>query len=168
MNCENRIIATLVLPLITRTGQVLLAKKTKKIGINKRNGTGGRLEDFDTSLLECAIREPKEELGIYGKIEGLKKVGVGIFHNKKKDGKDFCVEVHFYTQTIWSGTPRSSSEMKNPRLYKMNKLPLRQMMPADRIVIPRMLHGELLYFEAGYTYRQKKLLWIKIQKVDKF
>lgn len=168
MEANERIIATLVLPLVVRTNQIVLAKKTKKIGINRRNGTGGRVEDIDLDLEDCAIREPCEELGIFGKREGLTKIGIGIFYNQKKEGSIFVVEVHFYTQTMWSGTPRSSSEMKNPRFYKLNKLPLRQMMPADRIVIPRMLKGEKLLFEARYTYRQKKLLWIKIQKVDKF
>lgn len=164
---NEKIIASLVLPLDLRTRQIVLAKKTKKIGVNRRNGPGGRKETFDTSIEACALRETYEELGIVGTEVDLEKVGIGLFFNDKKDGTVFCVEVHFFILKKWRGVPRSSNELKNPRRYSISRLPKRQMMPADGIVIPRMLTGELLVFEAGYTYRQKKLKYLKIQKVDK-
>jgi 8-oxo-dGTP diphosphatase len=48
---------------VVRDGWILLIRKKRGLGAGKVNGPGGRLEAGE-SLLQCAVRETQEELGV--------------------------------------------------------------------------------------------------------
>jgi len=61
---------TLILPM--RDGRILLGMKKRGFGVGKLNGFGGKLNEGE-SIVEAAVRELEEEIGIVAKVENLKK-----------------------------------------------------------------------------------------------
>ncbi len=60
---EGIVIQKATVILLVREGEILLARKLKKIGAGKWNGYGGKPEPGDATLEETAVREMKEEGG---------------------------------------------------------------------------------------------------------
>jgi 8-oxo-dGTP diphosphatase len=160
---KNKITATLVFLTRERGGQkeVLLAKKTRKIGVGCFNGFGGSLDKRETPR-DCVVRELKEESGLVAKKEDLFFAGVVTFHNQREDGGVFSVRVFVFILKEWKGKLKPSDEMTEQEWFPINKLPLKQMMAADRDFVPQILNGhyhdKLLRGEAWYGPNQKVLL----------
>lgn len=168
MEREEKVIfnATVCLPVKGR--EVLLAMKTRKIGMGCWNGYGGGVEDGET-LIECAIRELEEESGLKAKQEDFEKVAIAEFHNEKSDGTVFVSKVHFYLLKKWEGEPEEFEVMITPTFFDINNLPFDKMMPADKEFFPLILNGKKVLVESYYSPFQKELKReVKITEVDKF
>lgn len=149
-------VATLVYP-VTAT-HVLLARKMKKIGRGCWNGYGGGPEPSDADLEATALRELAEESGgLTATREGLRKVAIVDFHNRKHDGEEFTCRVHIFLLTQWQGEPSSTPEMQEPTWFPKLQLPLDELMLADPAWLPRVLDGDCLYAQAWYGPEQNLL-----------
>lgn len=150
------LLATLVFPV--RDGEVLLARKMRKIGQGFLNGWGGGVESGE-SIITSAVREFNEETG-GAEVEekDLEKVGVVHFKNNKADGTVFICVVHVFVVRNWTGNIVSTSEMDSPQWYSIKSLPEQELMLADRFWLPRMLKGETGIVHAEYGPYQKTLI----------
>lgn len=148
--------ATVCLPI--KDGKVLLAMKTRKIGVGCWNGFGGGVEEGET-ILGCAIRELEEESGLKAQPEDLEKVAIVDFHNEKSDGSTFVSRVHFFLVKDWQNEPAETEDkaMINPTFFNIDNLPYEKMMPADKEYFPLILNGKKVFVTAYYSPFQKEL-----------
>jgi 8-oxo-dGTP pyrophosphatase MutT (NUDIX family) len=153
--------ATLILPLRRRKGtlEVLFGIKTRKIGMGLRNAPGGKLEKTDKTIVHCAKRELRKEVGLIAKLSHLKKVGLIDFHNKGFE--DF--RVHIFILRKFKGKARPSDEMTDLRWFPWNKMPYQKMMRADPLWLRRVRLGKPFYCEVFYSKKNKRVLKIRFQ-----
>ena len=136
------------LGIITRSGKVLLGNKKKgEIGTGTYNGPGGKVEPGE-SILDCLVRETKEELNITIDRASLWKAAVLTFY--VGGVPDF--RVHTYRVFGFSGTPIETADMI-PEWFWPAELPFDRMLEADRSFFPLLLEGES--FNAHVYYREK-------------
>lgn len=126
---------------LTRDQHILLARKKKKIGKGLWNGYGGFEEAEDATIEHTAVREMKEEIGVSANPSALEKIGVVRYSNQSEGGRLKEVEVHFYLVAEWDGEPHSGEEMDTPTWFTCDALPLDEMLPTDRMWLPRALQG---------------------------
>ncbi len=151
--------ATLCLPLDLDGDKLsmLLAKKTRTIGVGRYNGPGGKLKPGET-LRECLARESLKELGIVLDPQALKHAAVIDFYNRQEDNSVIRVRVWAYIAYGWGGNFRASDEMIEPALFPLSALPFNKMMPADPYWILPVLFGERkILGEFHYGPRQRSL-----------
>lgn len=127
-----------------REKELLLAMKKRGFGLGKWNGVGGKLdpEKGDADIIETAIRETEEEIGV--KAENLEKVAVLSFHFPYK--KEWDQDVHVFLVRNWKGEPRESEEML-PKWFKMSKIPFNEMWDDDKFWLPKVLDGKKIKAE---------------------
>ena len=153
---------------MVKDNQVLLAIKVKKIGQGCWNGYGGGIEDKETPE-QCIARELSQEARIETMPEDFCKVAIISFHNTKADGTKFTCKVHVYLLYRWEGQAQETEEMKTPTWFYKDRLPLEDMMPADREWLPLILNGCKIIAEVSYGPFQKTLLQkVSYQEVDSF
>ena len=140
---------------INSVGKVLLALKSSKAKVakSKWNGYGGGIENGETPE-RATVRETWEETG-HGLIvheEDLEPSGYVIFINPKgyPDRR-----VHFFLCRKFSGEPKETEEMRDPRWYNPEDLTTLNMMPADGLFVPQILAGKKIKngwvrFKEGY------------------
>src|SRR6185436_20735723 len=86
---------------------ICLAMKKRGFGVNRWNGTGGKVKENE-KIEEAARRETKEEIGVI--VDDLNKVGELFFFFSNNPAWDQLVHVYFCKS--WSGEPAESEEMK--------------------------------------------------------
>ncbi len=146
----------------------MLATKMRGIGVGCLNGWGGGVEEGE-SLLQCAVREFRDESGAIVEEGDLKKIGIVHFKNNKKDGSVFVCTVHVYKTSRWLGEIGSTEEMKDPDWYLVKDIPLEKLMLADPYWLLRMLNGEKGIACAEYGPRQETLIGeVKFETVSGF
>lgn len=139
-------IATLA--IIVRGDKVLLGlKKTGRIGAQTLNGPGGHCEDGE-SLIDCVLRETKEEVDIDLDPNHLEKVSVITFY--AGGAPDF--EVHIFRTETFYGEPKETEDMI-PDWYDINRLPLERMLESDREWFSKVIRGEK--FRANVYYKKR-------------
>lgn len=149
------LLATVCFPM--RGSEILLARKTRKIGAGCWNGYGGG-PNVGEGLRDAAIRELYEESGLTALSANLSKIAIMEFHNTKLDGTIFVARVHFFTLKVWQGDYGATDEMRDPTWFEVDNLPLSEMMPADRIFLPIALGGMKIVGSAHYGPFQKQLI----------
>lgn len=137
--------------LLIKEGQsekeLLLAMKKRGFGIGKWNGVGGKIElaKGDINIVEAAIREAKEEIGV--KIKKMEKVAVLSFHFPYK--KEWDQDVHVFLAKNWEGEPKESEEML-PKWFKISEIPFNEMWDDDKFWLLKVLEGKRL--KAKFTF----------------
>ena len=154
--------ATLLFPVWE--GYVALARKKAKIGAGCWNGYGGDIED-DEDVTAASVRECFEESGLRINTRYLEKIALIDFHNQKRDETFFTCRVHVFRAREWYGQPCETEKMGPPEWFRISRLPLNEMMPADREWLPRALAGEKLYGEFWYGPFQKELICPSVVRV---
>ena len=162
---EEKVLLNATVCLLVKGDEVLLGLKTDKIGAGCRNGFGGCVEEKET-IKSAAIREIEEETGkkvgdvfITTSPDNLEKVAVVDFENTKSDDTHFICRVHFFIIRGWTGEAVDTDEMIDAKYYKIDDLPLGEMMPADREFFSLILHdGKKILGKAKYGPYQKELL----------
>lgn len=151
---KKKIVATLVFPV--KGDEVLLVRKTKKIGIGLWNGFGGGVEEGE-SPKQSAVRELKEEANLIVREADLESRGKAVFHNKKEDGHEFVVEVHLFVLRKWQGDVRLNKEVRDATFWSVNNLPFDEMLPSDRQWVPLVLSGKVVEVEVFHSSLQRGL-----------
>jgi len=172
---EEKVLLNATVCLLIKKDKVLLGLKTKKIGAGCRNGYGGGIEEGET-IINAAIRELEEETGkkvgntfITTSPRYLEKVAIIDFENTKSDGISFICRVHFFIVRKWIGEAVDTDEMTDPQFFKIDDLPLSQMLPADSKYFPLILRGKKILAKAKYGPYQKELLGpVSIEEVSSF
>ena len=138
-----------VIVFVIKDDRVLLAKKTRVLGIGKWNGYGGGFEpEQDIDFHACAVREFGEECkGATIQRENLTKVGFIHFHN----GDKFEFKAHVFIADDINGEPQSSEEMTEPTWFSLSEIPPSEdFMDSDKHWIPRILAGEMIKGNVWY------------------
>lgn len=138
-------IATLC--LLIKNEKITLAKKKRKIGVDKWNGYGGKVESGQT-IKESAIEETFDESkGVVINQCDLEKVAICSFYNNNEH-PDF--EVHIFIVRKWEGKPGETEEMGPPRKFDLDNIPYDEMMDADRLWMPLVLSEKKIEAEIHY------------------
>ncbi len=164
---EEKTLLKASLCLLKKGNTVMLMKKLKKVGAGCWNGPGGGLEPGET-MIQCVVRETAEETNSEKRADaGIqldqtyiadRKVAIIDFHNTKTDGTQFVCQVHVYMTDKWDGVAESTDELADPTWFDFDKLPLDEMMPADRVWLPYILEGKKITASAWYGPFQKEML----------
>lgn len=155
MHEERKPQAVLVFPVWER--YVLLARKNAKIGAGCWNGYGGRIERRET-ILEACVRECKEESGLLVYPRELEKIALLDLHTQEPDETFSSCRVHVFSAHAWEGSPKETSEMRNPTWFRISRLPIGQMMLADREWLPQALTGIKIQGEVWYGPHHESLV----------
>jgi 8-oxo-dGTP diphosphatase len=153
--------ATIVL-LVRENGgilEVLLAKKTRHVGVGKWNGAGGKIKPGETHR-EGAARETGEELGVIVNPANLRHVAVIDFHNTMSDGTIVICRVWVYLLYQWEGESHETEDggLIDPTWFPRNHLPAPDtMMPGDPRWFPCVLAGGKIYCTIPYGPGQESL-----------
>jgi 8-oxo-dGTP pyrophosphatase MutT (NUDIX family) len=127
--------------------KILLAMKKRGFGIGKWNGVGGKIDPLkgDKNIVDAAIRETKEEIG----VDMISFEEAGIFRFTFPLKPEFDQEVHLFLVKKWQGEPEESEEMA-PKWFAFNEIPYNQMWDDDRLWLPHILSGKKL--EADFIF----------------
>ncbi len=158
--------ATLV--FLVEDGHVWMAVKTKKIGVGRRNGYGGKVEPDETREA-CAKRELQEEAKVIIDVADLCKMAELNFKNTDAHGKTTAFLIHVYVVKKWEGIPQETETMADPKRFPISDLPFARMMPADPSWMPLPLAGQKVKVETWYGPDQQTLLSpVSVFHVDSF
>ena len=133
---------------VVSDGEILLIRKKRGLGAGKVNGPGGRLEAGET-MMECAVRETQEELGILAHAPTLR----GRHKFQFTDG--YALQVFVYLSTTYDGTAIETDEAI-PLWTPLDAIPFDEMWEDDEIWLPKMLAGEL--FDGRYLFAEDRML----------
>lgn len=136
--------------------ELLLAMKKKGFGDGKWNGVGGKLDykKGDKDIVDAAIRETKEEIGI--KIKKLEKVAILSFHFPYiSKEKEWDQDVHVFLVKYWKGEPTESEEMA-PRWFKTDEIPFDEMWDDDKVWLPKILEGKKV--KADFIFKEDEII----------
>lgn len=127
--------------------------KKRGFGMGRWNGAGGKfdLEKGDKNILDTAIRETKEEIGV--EIKNPEKVG--LFHFKFKYKEEWNQDVSLFVAKDWQGEPAELEEMM-PKWFDFKDIPYKEMWPDDTHWLPYVLAGKKL--EADFLFGQNDIL----------
>lgn len=146
---KNDMNATLV--FFQKDNKILLTEKQKKIGAGCLNGFGGKVEAGET-VLETAIREPKEEIGLTP-VSLTKRSEIMFCNSSFGKGSDMCV--HVFIATEWEGDIHETLEMRNPQWYSLEKIPYEKLMSSDGFWLSRIFAGSKIKGKIYFNDRQQ-------------
>ena len=132
--------------------KLLLAMKKRGYGKGKWNGVGGKFdfEKGDKNIIDTAIRETKEEIGV--EIKEFEKIAIITFLNPQEIENQ---KAHIFLAKDWKGDPKESEEMK-PQWFFTDKIPFNEMWPDDKFWLPKILEGKKL--KAEFVSKEKETI----------
>jgi 8-oxo-dGTP pyrophosphatase MutT (NUDIX family) len=148
----NTEVATVVF-LITGNQDKKICLAKKKLNVHSKdgkelknsatfNGYGGKREEEDVSIRDTATRELFDESGVVASPRNLIPAGNIRFYWPDNSSDKPNMDVFFFFLATFEGDPKETNEMGSPEFFEINKIPFEQMLPADRIFLPKMLVGE--------------------------
>ncbi len=114
------------------------------------NGYGGHVENYDESIVDCAVREFCEESGATVKKSSLQPVAVIDFFELRRG--ELCRN-HVFLAQEWSGDLIETEEMGPPELFSKSKLPSENMYPADILWLPLVFNGCIVVSGSSIVYK---------------
>ncbi len=128
--------------------EILLGFKKTGLGAGKYNGFGGGVE-ADETIVEAAVREVQEEIGV--------RIAEGDLQHAAQLTFTFPAnpiwnqEVYVYLTKTWDGEPVESIEMI-PAWFAVDDIPYERMWEDDLHWLPRILAGERI--RGWFTFRE--------------
>lgn len=154
---SEKILHRAVVCYLIKDGTINLPIKKLGIGTGRRNGYGGKIRPAEGADY-AAKRETYEESLVTVMTRDLEPVALLHCHNRPETGKPFTCTVRVFLAKFWTGKPEETPEMGPPQWFGTGTLPLGELMPADRIWLPRFFRdGKLLVVQASYGPRQETL-----------
>jgi len=153
------LIGTLV--FVLRDDQVLLIHKKTGHGAGRINGPGGKLEPGE-SVVECAVREVAEEVGLtlHDAVVGAE---LRFVERQAQQWLGFAL-----TASKFSGEPVETAEAR-PFWCPLDGIPYQQMWPDDAIWLPRLLanarQGRDTVFVQSFLFDDGELLTHEMDSV---
>ncbi len=133
--------------------EICLGKKKRGFGVNKWNGTGGKVKDHE-SIEEAVMREAKEEFSVI--LNKIYKVAELTFtFPYVTDQENWDQIVHAFFCEDWNGEPSESEEML-PRWFKISDIPYKKMWDDDLIWLPKVIEGKLL--KAEFSFKEGEVM----------
>lgn len=140
--------ATIVYLVNPVEGTVIMAKKTRKVGIGYWFGYGGKIE-ADEDPETCTCRETADETGkkigdVHITIlpEHLERVAlIDFYKGVERPSGNPTFRVLCYRATQWTGEPIETDEMANPKPFPIDHLPWDEMKPGDELFVPQIIAG---------------------------
>lgn len=126
--------------LFVKENKVLLGLKKRGFGARKYNGFGGKLKSGE-SILDAAIREAKEEVGL-DMVSYYKAAEIDF-------AESYPLRMHLYVCTEWEGDVLESEEMR-PAWFHFDKIPYEEMWDDDKYWMELALSGKK--FKASFTF----------------
>ena len=134
--------------LLIKENKILLAMKKRGFGMGRWNGTGGKLDpEKDKNILDAAIRETKEEIG----VQIINPEKFATFHFYFPHKPEWDQDVHLFLAKEWIGEPTESEEMM-PKWFAFNEIPYEYMWDDDKFWLPQILQGKKL--EADFVFKE--------------
>jgi len=147
--------------LLIKQNEILLAMKKRGFGAGRWNGTGGKFDsEKDKTILDAAVRETKEEIG----VDIVNSEKFGLFHFRFPHKPEWDQDVHLFLAKEWQGEPKESEEM-TPRWFLFNEIPYDKMWDDDKIWLPRVLKGEKM--EIDFVFKEGDIIDKHIIKMVK-
>lgn len=140
-----------------RGDKVLLGIKTRKIGIGKFNGWGGKVESGET-IYEAAARELLKESGLKAKPHDFKKIAEVYFYIHKEDKNVNLNYCDIFLVENFTGEPHDTEEMVNPTWFPIQGIPTSKMMIDADLWIPSTLNGNRLIWKIHLNHDRTKIL----------
>lgn len=134
--------ASLVYP--ARNEEVWLGLKQKKVAKGLRSGYGGKQDTEDISILATAKRELDEEndFGIKYRDQDLEPRAIINFTLGYSDKESFSMKVFIYVLNEFTGELGITNEINDPRPFLINDLPFENMLPDNKIFLPKVFNKE--------------------------
>jgi 8-oxo-dGTP pyrophosphatase MutT (NUDIX family) len=143
--------------LIKKSGgeitDICLAMKKRGFGVGRWNGVGGKVDKAGETILEAAVRETREEIGVDIEISKLNKIAELSFNFPHNEAWNQMVHVYFVEE--WLGAPTESEEM-NPKWFSVKEIPYSEMWPDDIYWLPQVLSGNLI--KASFQFDEKDII----------
>ena len=154
---------TIIYIIDDQSKQVLMAMKTRKVGVGCWFGYGGKIDEGETPD-KCICRETLEEsLGVVVEEKDLRRVALIDFYRGDMPFGDPLWRTLFYITNEFSGEPKSSDEMLDPTWFSVNNLPWHEMKAGDELIIPKVLSGEYQKGFIRFSEDEKSVLEHDIQ-----
>lgn len=149
-----------VLTYIIYEDEVLLAKKLQKIGIQRWNGYGGKVEPGE-SYTQAALREVYVETGgirlTERDLELAAVVDCANYYDFEGESFAFGMRVRVYIARVEKlPRARKTAEMGEPALFPVTELPYREMIPTDIDWLPHIFAGRKIYVAVYLGPQQSK------------
>lgn len=136
--------------------EVLLIHKKRGLGRGLYNAPGGRVEG-DETILECAVRETREEVHVTPRE--LEESGELRF--QFADGH--TLHVHVYVARHHEGEPRETEEAI-PEWTPVDAIPYDEMWEDDKHWIPHMLEGRR--FDGRFVFDGDEMVDMELRVED--
>jgi len=133
--------------LAIKEGKILLAMKKRGFGTGKWNGYGGKPKEGE-ELIDTALREMEEEVGLIAKAHELERAAVINFFYAGRPEWD--TETSIFLVNSWEGIPSESEEML-PQWFGLDEIPFHEMWPDDSHWLPKILAGKRLEGEFYFS-----------------
>jgi 8-oxo-dGTP diphosphatase len=140
-------INTLVFPLDRPNNRVLLGYKKQGFGAGKYVGIGGKLEPSET-IAQAAVRELKEETGLFAKPQNLWYMVYLEFMFPGRPG--WHRQVHGFRLEYWDGEAEESDELR-PEWFDLDSIPYDQMWDDSKLWLPQFLRGQKVRMKITYA-----------------
>jgi 8-oxo-dGTP diphosphatase len=121
------------LTFIQQADRVLLIRKKRGLGAGMINGPGGKLE-LNESILECAVREVEEEVG----LTPLDLTQRGELRFQFVDG--YAIHVYVFVARDYKGQ-LCETEEATPIWFNERDIPYEEMWADDKLWLPHTLSG---------------------------
>lgn len=148
--------------------KVLLAIKTRKIGIGLFNGYGGK-QEADQTMLQSCVEELIKEAGLLATEKDFTKIAEVNFFIHKNDGTVVLNKCDIFTVSNFSGEPKESEEMIRPTWFDIEHIPHNKMMEDAAFWVQRVINGERLNVEVHYNEERTKIIrsiYSKLLKIE--
>ncbi len=129
---------TILFPM--KQGKILLGMKKRGFGVEKINGFGGKVGEGE-SIMQAAVRELYEEVGLKTEESHLRKVGEIEFFFPESKAQKWNQRAHIFMLETWQGIPKESEEM-TCEWFDIEKVPFEKMWDTDQHWLPHILEGK--------------------------